>query len=57
MIDGVFLVEFFDYLDNSKKNLPWEERGLVPNAPESAVKAYEEFKEIITDAKRRGVEV
>ena len=31
---------FFEYLDPDKKDLSWEDRGLIPSAPIKVVKAY-----------------
>ena len=35
---------FYNYLDSTKWGLPTSEMGLVPDAPQEAIDAYEEFK-------------
>ena len=42
--------------ENSDDRRPCEEWGLIPNAPESAIKAYEEYKEICREMKEQGYE-
>jgi hypothetical protein len=36
--------EFFDYLKETDKPLPTSKRGLIDNAPQKAIDAYERYK-------------
>jgi len=45
--------DFIDYLNPG--DVPWVERGLVENAPESAIKAYKEFIENEKENEKRGI--
>jgi len=45
--------DFIDYLKDGEGS--WEERGLVDNAPESAVEAYEKFVEQEKEDRQQGI--
>jgi len=57
MQDKEAFVDFFEYLDPNKEDLPWVERGLVPSAPVSALKAYDAFVEAEKGRKKQGISV
>jgi len=52
MYDPEFCQLFFGYLNEGDK--PWIELGLIDNAPESAVKAYEEYVKMETENIKQG---
>jgi hypothetical protein len=63
MISPDVIVPFIDYLDpksefdDKGEKRAWEDRSLVPDAPQSAIDAFERYKEILIDAAKRGVRV
>ena len=59
-VDSRLLVAFTKYLDPARKyldNIPTSKIGLVPDAPQSAINAYEEFKRMSEEAVRQGIEL
>jgi len=63
MINPDFLELFFNYLDpktefdDKGKKRAWKDQSLVPDAPQSAIDAFEEYKVIITDAEKKGIKL
>jgi hypothetical protein len=63
MINPDVYAPFIDYLDpksefdNKGEKRAWEDQSLLPDAPQSAIDAFEKYKEILIDAARRGVRV
>jgi len=57
MQDKEAFEDFFQYLDPDKIELPWVERGLVPDAPVSALKAYDAFVKREREFKKEGIVV
>ena len=63
MIHPDIMIPFIDYLDpktefdDKGEKRAWEDKSLVPDAPQSAIDAFEQYKEIIKDAAKRGVRV
>ena len=57
MIDRKIIDQFIDYviLDSSKQEMA--EMELKADAPISAIIAFDEYKSIIADAKKRGIEI
>jgi len=46
MVEPDLFDKFWNYLDRSDEGLAWVERGLVSNAPQSAIDAFEEYKQL-----------
>jgi hypothetical protein len=45
-------LDYEPYLDENEQLIPWKDRKLVKTAPQSAIDAFNEFKELEADTKR-----
>ena len=48
--------KFADYIDDSKEG-SWLEKGLVLDAPPEAIKQFEEYKAMMLEAEKMGIDI
>jgi len=53
--DFIDYIDPTSFLDKNENIIPLENRVLLSNAPESAVKAFADFKKMVNEAKEEGI--
>ena len=49
--------KFKPFLDNSNRDIPMHERGLLPDAPQEAIEQYEKYKKMKLEAIENGIDL
>lgn len=57
MIKPGLLLKIKDYINHDPTKKGWLEMGLIPDAPQSAIDAFEEYKRMMQWAKDNNLEI